>query len=180
MIALTKSLGVKGCAIYALSDAGKPLSNTPIADNVSITLPAIELETNSINLMGTFDVPDVSRLGNMQLTVNVPLDVAASQELFTIGRLARWQITWCSQEYDSITGITAIKSYLVTATGFVTSIPNAEVNQGAENTGDVTMNLVTYSKICTTDRKLIFAIDRGKGKFIINGEDIYAKFNLAY
>ena len=178
-IAIKKSLGVKGCAIFKLNAEGKP-GESPNVDNIPITLPSIELETTSINLMGSVDIPDLSRIGNLQLTATVPIDIPEAMELCDLGKTVSWLITWCSVEYNASTGETIPKSYSVEATGFITSIPNAEVNSGSENTGDITMNLIRYKKNCITDKKVAFEIDRGKGIFKINGNDMYSQFSSLY
>lgn len=178
-IAIKKSLGVKGCAIFKLDEDGKA-GESPNVDNVPITLPSIELETTTINLMGSLDVPDLSRIGNLQLSATIPIDVPEAMELCELGKTVSWLITWCSQEYNSVTGETVAKSYSVNATGFITSIPNAEVNSGAENTGDITMNLIRYKKNCITDKYVAFEIDRGAGIFKINGNDMYSQFSSLY
>ena len=178
-LSVVKSLGVKGAAVWKLNDDGSH-GQYPNVDNVAITLPSIELETSSLQLMGTLDVPDLSRVGNLQLTVNVPLDVPSAMELLEMGKVVKWMITWCSQEYDSVTGTTTPTSFTVMASGFITSIPNAEVNAGAENTGDITMNLISYKKTNTTDRIVQFEIDRGKGIFNVLGQDMIRQFTSLY
>lgn len=178
-IAIKKSLGVKGAALWKVDENGQTGQN-PNVDNVPITLPSIELETTSINLMGTVDIPDLSRVGNLQLSATIPLDVPEAMELCELGKTVSWLVTWCSQEYNSVTGETTPKAYSVNATGFITSIPNAEVNAGAENTGDITMNLISYKKNCITDKSTAFEIDRGKGIFKINGKDLYSQFSSLY
>ena len=178
-LALVKSLGVKGCAVWKLDENGATGQN-PNVDNVAVTLPSIELETTTINLMGSMDVPDLSRVGNLQLTVNVPLDVPEAMELCELGKTVSWLVTWCSQEYNSVTGETTPKAYSVNATGFISAIPNAEVNAGAENTGDITMNLISYKKTNITDKTIPFEIDRGKGIFRLNGKDLYGQFSTLY
>lgn len=177
-IAIKKGLGVKGCAVWKLV-VGEP-GKTPNVDNTSVTLPSIELETTTINLMGSVDIPDVSRIGNMQLSVTIPLDVKEALDLCELGKTVDWLVTWCSQEYNSTTGETVAKSYSVRATGFITSIPNAEVNAGAENTGEVTMNLIKYKKECISDNYTAFEIDRGAGIFKINGNNLYDQFSKLY
>ena len=178
-LALVKSLGVKGCAVWKLDENGATGQN-PNVDNVAVTLPSIELETTTINLMGSMDVPDLSGVGNLQLTVNVPLDVPEAMELCELGKTVSWLVTWCSQEYNSVTGETTPKAYSVNATGFISAIPNAEVNAGAENTGDITMNLISYKKTNITDKTIPFEIDRGKGIFRLNGKDLYGQFSNLY
>lgn len=178
-IAIKKGLGIKGCAVWKLDENGRE-GEKPCVDNVSVTLPAIELETTSINLMGSLDVPDVSRIGNMQLSCTVPLDIKEAMDLCDLGKTVSWLITWCSQEYNSTTGETVAKSYSVRATGFITSIPNAEVNAGAENTGEITMNLIKYKKECISDNYVAFEIDRGAGIFKIRGNNIYEQFSKLY
>ena len=178
-LALVKSLGVKGCAVWKLDENGATGQN-PNVDNVAVTLPSIELETTTINLMGSLDVPDLSRIGNLQLTVNIPLDVPEALKLIELGKSVRWLITWCSQLYDSITGTTTPKAFNVEVSGFVTAIPNAEVNAGAENTGDVTMNLVSIKKTNATDGIVEYEIDRGKGIFKVRGDDLIGQFSHLY
>lgn len=178
-IAITKSLGVRGCAVWKLGADGKPGEN-PNVDNVAVTLPSIELESTTIQLMGSLDVPDVSRIGNLQLSVNIPLDVPKALELIELGKSVQWHITWCSQFYDSITGATTPKAFRVEVSGFVTSIPNAEINAGAENTGDVTMNLISIKKINATDNKVEYEIDRGKGIFMVGDTDMIGGISSLY
>ena len=178
-IAVTKSLGIKGCALWKL-DADDKRGDNPNVDNVSITLPSIELESTTINLMGSVDVPDLSRIGNLQLSATIPLDVPEALALIELGKPVKWQITWCSQLYDSVSGTTTPKAFVVDVTGFVTSIPNSEVNAGAEHTGDVTMNLIAITKKNVTDNKVEYEIDRGKGIFRVNGNDMIGQFSSLY
>lgn len=178
-VAIVKSLGVRGASVWKLDDNGA-VGQYPNVDNVEITLPSIELETSSLQLMGTLDVPDLSRVGNLQLSVTVPLDVPSAMELLEMGKVVKWLITWCSQEYNSVTGETTPKSFTVEASGFVTSIPNSAVNAGAENTGAITMNLISYKKTNTTDRLVQFEIDRGKGIFNVLGKDLIRQFTSLY
>lgn len=178
-IAITKSLGIKGCALWKLDDEGRPGEN-PNVDNVSIQLPSIELETTSITLMGTLDVPDVSRIGNLQLSATIPLDVPEAMELCELGKVVKWMVTWASMTYNAESGTTTPKSFKVMASGFVTSIPNAEVNAGAENTGSVTMNLISISKTNTTDNIIEYEIDRGAGIFRVHGDDLIGKISSLY
>lgn len=178
-IAITKSLGVKGCAVWKYNEEGK-VGEHPNVDNVAVTLPSIELESTTINLMGSLDVPDLSRIGNLQLTVNIPLDVPEALKLIELGKSVRWLITWCSQLYDSTTGTTTPKAFNVEVSGFVTGIPNAEVNAGAENTGDVTMNLIAIKKINATDNKVEYEIDRGKGIFMVGDTDVIGGISSLY
>lgn len=177
-VAVVKSLGIKGCAVYKYING--VVAATPSVDNVAISLPSIELETTTINLMGNLDVPDVSRIGNLQLTVTVPLDVKEAMDLAELGKSVKWLIKWCSMEYKSTTGEMTPKSFSVEATGLITSIPNAEVNAGAENTGTITMNLIAYRKVNNTDNIVAFEIDRGKGIFKINGDDLMDQFSALY
>ena len=177
--AIKKSLGVKGAAVWKLDENGATGQN-PNVDKVPITLPSIELETTTIQLMGSMDIPDLSRVGNLQLTVTIPLDVPEAMELCELGKSVSWLITWCSQEYNAVTGETTPKAYSVNASGFIASIPNAEVNAGAENTGDITMNLIAYKKTCITDKFVQFEIDRGKGIFKVGGKDLYSQFSSLY
>lgn len=175
-VAITKSLGVKGCSIWRVRD-DDTVADHPNADNISITLPSIELESTTINLMGSVDIPDISRIGNLQLTATIPVDAKSSLDLIEIGKSVKWQIRWVTMEYDSTTSVTTPVSYKVFATGFVTSIPNAEVNAGSEGTADVTMNLIAYRKIDSTHNKTIFAIDRGQGTFIFNDKDMMSNIH---
>lgn len=178
-VALVKSLGVKGCAVWKLDENGATGQN-PNVDNVDVALPSIELETTTINLMGSLDVPDLSRVGNLQLSVTIPIDVPEAMELCELGKSVRWLITWASMEYNSVTGETTPKAFTVEASGFVSAIPNANVNAGAENTGEITMNLISYKKTNTTDKIIQFEIDRGKGIFKLNGKDLIGNISSLY
>lgn len=178
-VCVTKSLGVKGAAVWR-KDANGGVGNTPNVDNVPVQLPAIELETTSINLMGALDVPDISRVGNLQLSVTVPIDVPASMDLVELGKPVAWLITWCSLEYNSVTGETTPKAYTVDVSGFIATVPNAEVNAGAENTGDIVMNLVSYKKTNVTDHITEFEIDRGKNIFKVRDRDLISQFSSLY
>jgi phage tail tube protein FII len=180
-VALVKSLGVKGCSVWRLNDATeKPEAPTPNVDNVSVTLPSIELESTTINLMGSLDIPDITRIGNMQLTVTVPVDVKSAMALLDVGKSVKWLIRWVSQEYNVTVNMNVPKSYSVFATGFVTAIPNAEINAGAENTATITMNLVSYKKTCDTDNEVLFEVDRGKCILRVNNVDVLGKIKELY
>lgn len=178
-VSLFKSLGVKGCAVWRVDDTGN-VGQNPNVDNVSVTLPSIDLETTQINLLGSFDVPDISKIGNLQLAVEAPLDVPSAMELVDLGRTVRWLITWCSLEYSSTTGETLPKSFSVDASGFITGVPNAEVNAGSANTGTITMNLLSYKKTNKSDNFVQFEIDRGKGIFKVNERDLISQISSLY
>ena len=178
-VAIVKSLGVRGCALWKLDENGAAGQN-PNVDNVSIQLPSIELETTSINLMGTLDIPDISRIGNLQLSVTIPLDVPEAMALCELGKSVRWLITWASMTYNAVTSETTPKAFTVEVSGFITGVPNAEVNAGAENTGDITMNLISIKKSNTTDKIVQFEIDRGKGVFRLNGKDLISEISSLY
>lgn len=178
-VSITKSLGVKGCALWRLDEDGKP-GDRPNVDNVSIQLPSIDLETTSITLMGTLDVPDVSRIGNLQLSVTIPLDVPEAMDLCVLGKAERWMITWATMVYNSVSGTTTPKSFRVEVSGFITGIPNAEVNAGAENTGNITMNLISIRKTNATDNEVEYEVDRGNGIFKVRGKDIIGEISSLY
>ena len=178
-IAIIKSLGVRGCALWKLDENGI-VGQNPNVDNVSIQLPSIELETTSINLMGTLDIPDISRIGNLQLSATIPLDVPDAMALCELGKSVRWRITWASMTYNAITSETTPKAFIIEVSGFVTGIPNAEVNAGAENTGDVIMNLISIKKTNNTDGIIEYEIDRGKGIFNVRGDDIIGRVSSLY
>lgn len=178
-VACIKSMGVKGAAVYKLNESGTPiLGNYPNIDNVPITLPAIEPETTSLNLMGTLDVPDISRIGNMQMSITVPCDNDDAMSLAEMGTLQSWLIAWVSQEYDVATSQLKVVPYKVYVKGFVASLPNAEVNAGAENTGDITMNLVSIKKL--RDNVVKYNIDRTQGLVEIDGKNLTSQFNSLY
>ena len=98
-------------------------------------------------------------------------------ELCELGKVVKWMVTWASMTYDAESGTTTPKSFRVMASGFVTSIPNAEVNAGAENTGDV---LISISKTNITDGRVEYEIDRGKGIFKVKGRDLIGKISSLY
>lgn len=177
---LVKSLGVKGCSIWKVDSITGLTDTYPNADNIPITLPSIELESTTINLMGSVDIPDISRIGNLQLTATIPVDNSIAMELVEIGKPVKWQIRWVTMEYDSTTSVTTPVSYKVVAAGFVTSIPNSDVNAGAEGTADVTMNLIAYKKIDVTHNKTIFDINRGTGTFIFNDKNMMKDIQSLY
>ena len=177
---LVKSLGVKGCSIWKVNGDTDQTTDRPNVDNVSIQLPSIELESTTINLMGSLDVPDISRIGNLQLTATIPVDNSAAMDLIELGKSVKWHIRWVTMEYDSITSVTTPVSYKAIVSGFVTSIPNSEVNAGSEGTADVTMNLISYKKSDLTHNKVIFDIDRGQGVFKFNGKDMISNISSLY
>lgn len=162
-----KSLPIKGAAIWALNENGEPISSTPQADNVPITLPSIDFGTTDVNILGTVSVPDFTRLENFQVTVDINVDNPDSKPLKKIGRQS-WKITYCNAFIDSATCLETLQGIVVYCNGFVGGIPNAEVNQGAENTATITMNCMSFKKQ-TQDGVIECDIDRSAGKIEIDG-----------
>lgn len=164
-IQMHKSLPIKGCSLWLLED-DKPITSTPQADNIAITIPTIEFETTDLNIMGTMSIPDFTRIGNLQLTATIAIDNPDSRPLKRVGQQS-WLIRYCTAYVDVATGLDVIEGYEIKASGYVTSIPNAEVNQGSENTGDIVMNLTSIRKMHGADVEL--DIDRMHGKIEISG-----------
>ena len=171
--ALTKSLPINGCAVYLMKD-GKQVGLGPVLDSVTISLPSIEFETTTIPMMGSYDVPDPSRIPNLQVTITIPCDNLAARTLAQPG-VCEWKITWVSQEYSAATGMNVPTGWVVLCRGHVVNIPNAEVSVGGENTSDITMNVIAISKRSNTSPSVeSYALDRSAGSLRVNGVE-YAK-----
>lgn len=175
-IQVHKSLPIKGCSLWLLEN-DKPVTSTPQADNISITIPSIEFETTDIGIMGTVSIPDFSRVGNLQLTATIAIDNPDSRVLKRVGHQS-WMIRYCTSSMNVNTGLEELSSYTIKASGYITSIPNAEVNQGAENTGDIVMNLMSFQKLHDTDVEI--NIDRMAGKLEISGINYASEISSLY
>lgn len=166
---LHKSLPIKGAAIWVLDQNGQPVAATPQADNVPITLPSIDFGTTDVNIMGTVSIPDFTRVENFQVTAEISVDNPDSKPLKQVGKQA-WKITYCTAHIDAATGLETLQGMVVYCTGYIGGIPNAEVNQGSENTATVTMNCMSFKKQ-TQEGVIECDIDRSAGKIEIDGKN---------
>lgn len=174
---ITKSLTINGCAVYKL-DANGRASINPNIDNTTISLPAISFESTDIALMGTYSVVDYSRVQQMEISVNIPVDNSDALDLCTPG-VQNWKITWCSSVFDSQSGVTIPKGFIIYARGLINNIPNAEISTGGENKADVTMSVISIKKV-DLDGKVYYNIDRSKNVVEYNGVNYSGRVNRLY
>lgn len=167
---------IKGVTIYSCDSNWKP-KPTPAAIDRDITIPEQTHPTTDVNLMGTVSIPDQSRIDNMTLTVNVNCDSPEAGEL-TGGGVCYWKICWVDEILDA-TGEMTITGYNIYASGYVTGIPEAAKNAGAENSGDLGMNLISIKKtrILDNGEQVVYDINRVQNRLIRNGKDYRAEIN---
>ena len=167
-VAPTKTIGIKGCAVWLADERGSAIGTNPQIDNTTITAPSIEFGTTDVNIMGTLSVPDFTKLDNFSLSVNIPVDNPEAMRLCQLG-LTQWIISYCVASIDARTGLESVVGYRIYARGYVTSVPSADIAVGNDTTADVTMNLVSYKKWALGADVPAFDIDRLSGKVEING-----------
>lgn len=173
-----KSLPIKGAAIWACTEDWTPVSETPQADNVPITIPSIEFGTTDVPIMGTVSVPDFTRLDNFQLTADINVDNPDSKPLKRIGQ-QKWKVTYCTACINSATGLEELQGFVIYASGYVGGVPASEVNQGAENTATITMNCTSFKKQ-TIEGVIEQNIDRFAGKIEIDGVNYTSSIGALY
>lgn len=159
----SKFIGIKGCAVYA--NINGSFDHPPQADNVTISVPEIAFGTTDVNFMGTISIPDMTSLDNITLSINIPIDNPDARVLTAVG-LQQWKITYCVSNMDK-QGLETLTPCCIYAKGFVTGVPNAEVSKGGDGLADVSMNLMSFTKI--VGNETLYDIDRSSNKLKVNG-----------
>ena len=173
MKAINRYTSIKGTTIYKLSKEGKPAS-APAAIDMDITIGEQSHPTTDIPVMGTLSVPDQSRLDNFTIEVNVNCDSPEAAELGGEG-IVGWQIQWVDEFVDT-DGLPQIVGWTITAKGYVTGLPEANKNQGSDNSGNLVMNVVSILKKNSNDF-VSYDIDRIANRLIRNGVDYRERIN---
>lgn len=164
---------IKGSTIYKLDAQGHP-GATPAAVDVDITIGEQTHPTTDVPMMGTVSIPDQSRLDNFTITANINTDSPEAAELSGDG-LVGWEIHWVD-EVVGADGLPKIIGWVITAHGYVTGTPEAVKNQGSENTGDISMNVMSIIKK-NSEGYTAYDIDRLANRLIKNGVNYRAKLN---
>ena len=172
--AIPKYTAIKGCTIYPL-DANGHAADTPAAIDIDITLPEQSHPTTDVQMMGTISIPDPTRLDDLTVTVNINADSPEAQVLVGDGGVVGWQIQWVDEVIDQ-SGNMRLVGWTVTAKGYIGGVPEANKNQGSDNTGDLTMHAI-YLRKANSDGVVPYEIDRVAGKLIRNGKDLREQIN---
>ena len=164
---------IKGSTIYRLDAAGRPLQ-VPAAIDVDINVSEQTHPTTDIPMMGTIGVPDQSRLENFTISVNVNCDSLEAQALCGPG-LVGWEIHWVD-EVVGADGLPQVVGWVITAKGYITNTPEATKNQGSDNSGDITMNVMAVTKKNSLGY-VAYDIDRRANRIIRAGVDYRSEIN---
>ena len=164
---------IKGSTVYRLDDKGRPME-TPAAIDVDINVSEQTHPTTDIPMMGTIGVPDQSRLENFTISVNVNCDSPEAQALCGPGLLG-WEIHWVD-EVVGADGLPQVVGWVITAKGYITNTPEATKNQGSDNSGDITMNVMAVTKKNSLGY-VAYDIDRRANRIIRAGIDYRSEIN---
>lgn len=174
----SKTTTIKGCSVWVLDrDSGNPITETPQADNVTVTIPNIEFGTTDVNILGNLSVPDFTRLDNFQVTVNVSVDNPDTKPLLATG-LVSWKIRYAIGHVDVESGLETLVPFTYYVKGYVTSIPNSSIEQGGDGKADINMNVVAIKKQRYSD--YLYDINRLTGTVIIDGESKTSELSNLY
>ena len=138
--------------------------------------PTITFASTDIAMMGTYSYPDVTRIDNCQLTVEVEAGSPDVRQLFS-AELQEWRVISLSSVLNVHTGLEEIVKYTYFAKGHLTEIPSVEISPGSEGKITLTLNCLFYKKI-DGDGKVIDLIDRLARTVVIGGNDFSSKINL--
>lgn len=148
---INKYTQIKGVTIYRCTSAEAGalpnnwiVSPAPAAIDVDITLPEQSHPTTDIQMMGSISIPDQTRIDNMQLTVNINTDSLEASALSGAG-IVYWKICWVDEVVDP-SGNLSLLGWTVYASGYIGAQPESAKNAGSENTGDLSMNVVSIKK----------------------------------
>ena len=169
-----KQTSIKGCSLYKGLNGEFP--SVPCAIDVTINSPTITFASTDIAMMGTYSYPDVTRIDNCQLTVEVEAGSPDVRQLFS-AELQEWRVISLSSVLNVHTGLEEIVKYTYFAKGHLTEIPSVEISPGSEGKITLTLNCLFYKKI-DGDGKVIDLIDRLARTVVIGGNDFSSKINL--
>lgn len=177
---LHKFSTIKGCALWKCVADVPVTPGIPQADNVTITLPEISFGTTDVNIMGNVSVPDFTRIDNFTLTANVAVDNPDSIPLLQLGEggIANWKITYAVGNINVSTGLEELIPCTIFATGYITSIPNAAIEQGADGMAEISMNLISLRKMRGTD--MVYNVNRLTGDIMIGDQRLTAALQTLY
>lgn len=173
LTSINRYTAIKGCDIYRLDKNGKP-GTSPAAIDRDITIGEQTHPSTDVPLMGTISVPDQSRLDNFTITANINCDSPEAAELSGDG-VVGWQIQWVD-EYIDASGFPQIVGWTIVAKGYITGLPEANKNQGSDNSGDLTMNCLSIRKVNSLGF-VAYDIDRSANRLIRNGIDYRSEIN---
>lgn len=171
--AISKRTVIHDCTIYPAS-GGQP-TTMQAAEGVDITLPAIEFESQDIQMMGTFSIADFTRIGNLEITTNINADDPNAMRLGVVGEVAEWIVRYIRTVIEP-DNTSRVVGYTVYCKGYVHTIPGTEATPGGEGTGSIAMNAIAYKKE-DSDGNVYHDINRMERRCIINGRDLRSAAN---
>ena len=172
-IPMYKQTNIKGCSLYKGINGVFPAK--PCALDCVINSPTITFASTDVSLMGTYSAPDVTRIENCQLTVEVEANSPDTRPLFSAG-LQEWMIVSITGMINAVTRLEEVVRYTIFATGSLAEIPSVELSPGSEGKITLTMNCMSYKKI-DQNNVVIDHIDRINRTVIIGGEDFSTPIN---
>lgn len=167
--AINKYLTVSADAIYG-AENGIPFSE-PSANDVDVTLPAIGHPVTTVNMMGSVDIADETRVDNIQITISCQTNVETARLLNT----REFIIKYAMQKQDAQTGLVSYVGFTAYAYGTPQSFSGGSHNVGETGASDITINCLKYR--LQEEGKDIIEIDRMAGILKINGVDKRAEIN---
>jgi hypothetical protein len=172
-VSIAKRTTIHDCAVYPAKD-GIP-EQTQACDGVDVSSPALEFETTDIQQMGTFSMPDFTRLSNLELSTTINASDSNAARLGVMGSVAEWVVRW----YNTVVepgNISRLVSYTIYAKGYIHTIPGSDIGPGSEGTGTIAMNCLSLKKT-DSDGFVYYDIDRMAKRLVVNGVDLRAEAN---
>ena len=152
---------------------GNPIGGTQelVGVNAQITLPAVRNITTEAKLMGTFTVPILGQLENMEMTVH-HIGIAKRIGILLTQEALELEARWAQQVMtsDAKQTIASGRAYITGYPQIV--VPEIDIQPGQSVDLEIPYTVSKYKLI--VDGEEIFNIDRMAKKIVINGKDYYA------
>lgn len=166
---ITKYITVSANAVYA-AEGGVPLAE-PSANDVDVTLPVISHPTTTINMMGSVDLADETRVENLQITINCQ----TSKQTAELLKHKEFIIRFAMQKQDAQTGLVSYAGFVATAYGTPQSFSGGSRSVGEAGAADISISCLKYR--LQEDGEDLIEIDRNAGILKIGGVDKRAEIN---
>jgi phage tail tube protein FII len=158
-----------------LSQGGPVLANAVYANNrlvaedVSVTLPAVTFATSDYAALGTLTLPNRAALENMEFSVT---KAGIGRDLAALGSpdMVNYEVRGVQDELrpDGSMRAVAFKAFIRAVSG---GLPGVEISIGEAGENEITGNAVAYRLV--VDGTEVCNIDRTAQKLVIGGKDYY-------
>lgn len=145
-------------------DGGKA---TKMGDTTSVTLPSVEMLTDTIKgsgIIGEIDVPTLGQIGSMETELSIRV---TNEQYGTLISANELEYRWSTDLLDPSNGKGGLVAHKAFLKVIVKKFDEGKLESGAAQDGSVSYEVIAYKRII--NGKEILNIDKLNGIYAING-----------